>query len=85
MCELERSHTVRSGARGHWKDYASVKVVSLYATSDAKILMYMAQAVKAGKLKIPTGRKWPLKDAEQRHAAVTKVSAGKSLLVVSES
>jgi hypothetical protein len=45
----------------------------------------MAQAVKAGKLKIPVGRKWPLKDAEQGHAAVAKGSAGKSLLVVSES
>jgi hypothetical protein len=85
LCELERSHTVRSGARGHWKDYASVKVVPVYATSDAKILMYMAQAVKAGKLKIPIGRKWPVKDAEQGHAAVAKGSAGKSLLVVSES
>jgi hypothetical protein len=59
-------------------------VVLVYAAPDAKILVYMAQAVKAGKLKIPLGRKWPLKDAEQRHAAVAKGSAGKSLLVVSE-
>jgi hypothetical protein len=47
--------------------------------------MYMAQAVKAGKLKIPIGRKWPVKYAEQGHAAVAKGGAGKSLLVVSES
>ncbi len=73
------------GAPQNAKDYASVKVVPVYATPDAKILMYMAQAVKAGKLKIPIGRKWPLKDAEQGHAAVAKGSAGKSLLVVSES
>jgi NADPH:quinone reductase-like Zn-dependent oxidoreductase len=73
------------GAPQNAKDYPSVKVVLVYAAPDAKILVYMAQAVKAGKLKIPIGRKWPLKDAEQGHAAVAKGSAGKSLLVVSES
>jgi NADPH:quinone reductase-like Zn-dependent oxidoreductase len=67
------------------KDYPSVKVVPVYAAPDAKILMCMAQAVKAGKLRIPIGRKWPLKDAEQGHAARAKGSAGKSLLVVSKS
>ena len=67
------------------KDYPSVRVVPVYATPDAKILLYMAQAVKAGRLKIPIGRKLPLRDAEQGHAAVAKGSAGKSLLVVSES
>jgi NADPH:quinone reductase-like Zn-dependent oxidoreductase len=73
------------GAPQNAKDYPSVKVVRVYAAPDAKILVYMAQAMKAGKLKIPIGRKWPLKDAEQGHAAVAKGSAGKSLLVVSES
>jgi NADPH:quinone reductase-like Zn-dependent oxidoreductase len=73
------------GAPQNAKDYPSVKVVLVYAAPDAKILVYMAQAVKAGKLKIPIGRKWPLKDAEQGHVAVAKGSAGKSLLVVSES
>jgi hypothetical protein len=73
------------GAPQNIKDYPSVKVVRVYATPDAKILVYMAQAVKAGKLRIPIGRKWPLKGAEQGHAAVAKGSAGKSLLVVSES
>jgi NADPH:quinone reductase-like Zn-dependent oxidoreductase len=73
------------GAPQNAKDYPSVKVVLVYAAPDAKILGYMAQAVKAGKLKIPIGRKWPLKDAEQGHAAGAKGSAGKSLLVVSES
>jgi NADPH:quinone reductase-like Zn-dependent oxidoreductase len=73
------------GAPQNAKDYPSVKVVPVYAAPDAKILVYMAGAVKAGKLKIPIGRKWPLKDAEQGHAAVAKGSAGKSLLVVSQS
>ena len=67
------------------KDYPSVKVVPVFATPDAKILLCMAQAVKGEKLRIPIGRKLPLKDAEQGHAAVAKGSAGKSLLVVSES
>lgn len=66
------------------KDYPSVKVVPVYATPDAKILLYMAQAVKGEKLRIPIGRKLPLRDAEQEHAALAKGSSGKSLLVVSE-
>jgi NADPH:quinone reductase-like Zn-dependent oxidoreductase len=67
------------------KDYPSLKVAPVYATPDAKILLYMAQAVKGEKLRIPIGRKLPLKDAEQGYAAAAKGSAGKSLLVVSES
>jgi len=42
----------------------------------------MAQAVKAGKVKIPSGRKLTLKDADQGHAAAAKGGAGKLLLVV---
>jgi NADPH:quinone reductase-like Zn-dependent oxidoreductase len=64
------------------KDYSAIKVVSVYPSPDAKILLYMAQAVKAGKLKIPMGRKLPLQDADQGHAAVAKGGAGKLLLVV---
>jgi len=44
----------------------------------------MAQAVKAGKVKIPIGRKLLLKDAEQGHAVVAKGGAGKVLLVVDQ-
>jgi NADPH:quinone reductase-like Zn-dependent oxidoreductase len=72
------------GAPQNAKDYPSVKVVPVYASPDAKILLYMAQAVKAGKLKIPIGRKLPLKDAEQGHATVAKGGAGKVLLVVDQ-
>jgi NADPH:quinone reductase-like Zn-dependent oxidoreductase len=53
-----------------------------YANPDPKILLYIAQAVKAGKLKIPIGRKLPLQDAEQGHAVVATGGAGKLLLVV---
>jgi NADPH:quinone reductase-like Zn-dependent oxidoreductase len=70
------------GAPQNAKDYPAVKVVPVYAVPDAKILLYMAQAVKAGKLKIPIGRKLPLEDAEQAHAAAVKGGAGKLLLVV---
>jgi NADPH:quinone reductase-like Zn-dependent oxidoreductase len=73
------------GVSQNAKDYPSVKVVPVYAAPDAKILLYMAQAVKAEKLRIPIGRKLLLRDAEQGHAAVATGSAGKSLLVVSES
>jgi NADPH:quinone reductase-like Zn-dependent oxidoreductase len=47
------------------KDYPSVKVVPVYATPDIKILVYMAQAVKAGRLKISIARRLALKDAEK--------------------
>jgi len=70
------------GAPQNAKDYPGVKVVPVYASPDAKILLYMAQAVEAGKLKIPIGRKLPLKDAEQGHATVAKGGASKLLLVV---
>jgi NADPH:quinone reductase-like Zn-dependent oxidoreductase len=70
------------GAPQNAKDFPSVKVVPVYASLDPKILLYMAQAVKVGKLKIPIGRKLPLQDAEQGHAAVAKGGAGKLLLVV---
>lgn len=63
------------------KDFPSVKGVPVYAGPDAKILLHMAEAVKAGKLKIPIGRKLPLQDAAQGHAAVEKGGAGKLLLV----
>lgn len=66
------------------RDYPSAKVVPVYATPDAKVLLYMAQAVKDGKFQIPIGRKLPLRDAEQGHAALAKGSSGKSLLVASE-
>lgn len=66
-------------------DYPSVKVVPVYATPDPKVLLYMAQAVKDGKFQIPIGRKLPLRDAQQGHAALAKGSPGKSLLVISES
>ena len=61
---------------------ARLHVAQRGGSPDAKILLCMAQAVKAGKVKIPIGRKLTLKDADQGHAAAAKGGAGKLLLVV---
>jgi NADPH:quinone reductase-like Zn-dependent oxidoreductase len=70
------------GAPPNAKDYPTVKVVQVYSKPDPKVLLYVAQALKAGKLKIPIARKFPLKDAAQAHAAVAQGTSGKVLLVV---
>jgi len=69
------------GPPSNAKDYPSVTVVPVYAQPDAKILVYMSQAVKDGKLVIPIGMKLPLKDAAKGHAAAEKGGIGKVLLV----
>ena len=69
------------GAPGNAKDYASVTVVPVYAQPDAKVLVYMAQAVKERKLVIPISMKLSLKDAAKGHAAAEKGGVGKVLLV----
>ena len=75
------------GAPQNAKDFPSVKVVPVYAVSPGTQKSssgHMAQRLREGwkKLKIPIGRKLPLNDAEQGHAAVAKGGAGKLLLVV---
>jgi uncharacterized protein (TIGR02246 family) len=63
-------------------DFPNVKVVTVYAQPDVKTLLFMADAVKRGKLVIPIGQKIPLEDAEEGHAAVSNRTAhGKVLLV----
>ena len=70
-----------------------VVIVLLDPTSDRCLRFFQAsilrrpdfllfQAAKAGKVKIPIGRKLTLKDADQGHAAAAKGGAGKLLLVV---
>jgi NADPH:quinone reductase-like Zn-dependent oxidoreductase len=58
-----------------------VRVVSYVSKQDAKTLLHMAEAVRAGKLSIPIERKLPLKGAAAGHAAVEKSGSGKVLLV----
>jgi len=62
-------------------DYASVKVIPIYAQADAKALLEMATAVVEGKLTIPIAAKKSLKDAAEAHAIVAKGPNGKVLLV----
>ena len=72
------------GALQNAKEYPTVKVVPVYAQPDTKVLLYMAQAVKDGKLVIPIGQRLPLRDAEKAHAAAAKGGVGKLLLVADE-
>jgi len=72
------------GAPENAKDYPAIRVVAVYSRPDARILVHMGQAVKAGKLKIPLGGKLPLRDADKGHAAVAKGGIGKLLLVAIE-
>jgi NADPH:quinone reductase-like Zn-dependent oxidoreductase len=64
------------------KDYPSVKVTTVYASPDAKALLFMANAVSEGKFGIPIGLRMPLKDADKAHAAAATGGAGKILLIV---
>jgi NADPH:quinone reductase-like Zn-dependent oxidoreductase len=48
---------------------------------DTKTLLYMADAVREGRLKIPIAKKLPLREAREGHIAMEKGAAGKILLV----
>lgn len=63
------------------KAYPSVRSVAFVSKQDPKTLVYMAEAVKDGHLKIPIAQKLPLKDARQGHVAMERGVAGKILLV----
>jgi len=70
------------GAPQNAAGYPSVKVVPFYSTSSAKVLQFMAEAVRDGKLRIPISRKFPLRDAAEAQATAEKGASGKILLVV---
>ena len=69
------------GAPRNAEKYATVKVVPVYATPDPKILQFMAEAVRDGKLAIPISRKLPLSKAAEAQAAAEEGGIGKVLLV----
>jgi NADPH:quinone reductase-like Zn-dependent oxidoreductase len=69
------------GAPRNSADYASVKVVPIYASSDTKALLEMARAVVEKKLSIPIVARRALKDAAEAHRLVEKGVNGKVLLV----
>jgi NADPH:quinone reductase-like Zn-dependent oxidoreductase len=62
-------------------NYPSVKVVFVFSKFDRKTLEFMAEAVRDGKLVIPIGRKMPLSEAAEAHAAAEKGGIGKILLI----
>jgi NADPH:quinone reductase-like Zn-dependent oxidoreductase len=70
------------GAPQNAEKYPWVKVMPVFATPDVKILQYMAEAVRDGKLRIPISQKFPLSDAGEAHSAAEKGAGGKILLVV---
>jgi NADPH:quinone reductase-like Zn-dependent oxidoreductase len=61
--------------------YTSVKVAAVYSAADKKTLVFMAEAVRDGKLVIPIGRKLPLSQAAEAQAAAEKGGIGKVLLL----
>jgi uncharacterized protein (TIGR02246 family) len=71
------------GAPANAGKFPDVRVVPVYAAPDPKILLFMADAVKAGKLVIPIGQKLPLADADKAQATVAQgLAHGKVLLVI---
>jgi NADPH:quinone reductase-like Zn-dependent oxidoreductase len=62
--------------------YSEVAVKTMQVKSDPVTLLRMAYAVVEGRLEIPLGPRFPLKDAAKAHAAAENRVAGKILLVV---
>jgi NADPH:quinone reductase-like Zn-dependent oxidoreductase len=69
------------GAPQNAEKYPSVNVLPVYVTPDTKILRFMAEAVRDGKLVIPIYEKLPLRDAAEAQAVAEKGGIGKVLLV----
>jgi NADPH:quinone reductase-like Zn-dependent oxidoreductase len=63
------------------KSRLSIRAVAFDSKQDPKTLLYMAEAVRDGRLQIPISQKLRLKDAQQGHIAMEKGVAGKILLV----
>jgi NADPH:quinone reductase-like Zn-dependent oxidoreductase len=63
------------------KDYPNVRVVPFRSQQDREGIAFIAEAVNAGKLTIPIGRREELKNAGAAQAEFTKGGIGKVLLV----
>ena len=71
------------GAPPNAKDFPGVRLAPVYAAPNPKILLFMADAVKAGKLVIPIGQKLPLAEADTAQTLVAQgLAKGKVLLVM---
>jgi NADPH:quinone reductase-like Zn-dependent oxidoreductase len=69
------------GAPTNAAEYPSIAVKTMEVKADPRVLLHMAEAVRSGKLSIPVGQRFALKDANKAHAAAEKGAAGKILLV----
>jgi NADPH:quinone reductase-like Zn-dependent oxidoreductase len=69
------------GAPTNAAKYPSIAVKTMEVKADPQVLLHMAEAVRSGKLSIPLGQRFALKDANKAHAAAEKGAAGKILLV----
>jgi NADPH:quinone reductase-like Zn-dependent oxidoreductase len=58
-----------------------VRVETMQAQPSPATLIRMAEAVRTGKLIIPLGQRYPLRDASKAHSAAEKGAAGKLLLI----
>jgi NADPH:quinone reductase-like Zn-dependent oxidoreductase len=63
------------------KDYPNVRVVPFRSQQDREGIAFIAEAVNAGKLTIPIGRREELKNAGAAQAEFTKGGIGKVLLI----
>ena len=70
-----------TGAPDGSTEYPYVRVVSFRSKQDRALIAILADAVNAGKLTIPIGRREALKDAGAAQAGFTKGGIGKVLLV----
>jgi NADPH:quinone reductase-like Zn-dependent oxidoreductase len=61
--------------------YSKVRTTAFVSKQDTTNLEYTVAAVRAGRLAIPIGGRFPLRGAAEAHAAVAKPGAGKILLV----
>jgi NADPH:quinone reductase-like Zn-dependent oxidoreductase len=61
--------------------YPAVKAVHVFSKFDRKTLVFMAEAVRDGKLVIPISEKLPLSEAAEAQAVAEKGGVGKILLV----
>jgi len=62
-------------------EYPSIAVKTMQVKADPRVLLHLAEAVRSGKLSIPLGQRFALKDANKAHAAAENGAAGKILLV----
>ena len=70
-----------TGAPANAAKYPGVRTVAFVSKQDTKNLEYTVEAVRAGKLTIPIGRRVPLRNAAEAHATFAKGGTGKTLLL----